>query len=43
MHRRYCADVDGDGMDDIIGIKNDGFYVAFSTGTGNLETAVNLS
>lgn len=30
-------------MDDIIGIKNDGVYVAFSTGQSNVEAAVRLS
>lgn len=29
---RYCADIDGDGKDDIVGIKKEGVFVSFSTG-----------
>lgn len=38
----FCADIDGDGLDDIIGIKDDGVYVAFSTGRTNFESSVRL-
>jgi hypothetical protein len=34
MHPRMMADVNGDGMDDIIGFGNAGVYVALSTGSG---------
>ncbi|HRY97474.1 MAG TPA: peptidoglycan DD-metalloendopeptidase family protein [Bacteroidales bacterium] len=33
---RFVADVNGDGMDDIIGYGDDGVYVSLSTGTGFL-------
>lgn len=32
---RAIGDVDGDGMDDIVGFQDDGVYVSYSQGKGN--------
>ena len=34
MHPRYMADVNGDGLADIVGFGNSGVYVSLSTGSG---------
>jgi hypothetical protein len=41
-HLRFVADVDRDGKDDLIGIKDDGVYVALSTGTTFLPASKRL-
>lgn len=33
-HERYLADIDGDGMDDIVGFGPDGVYIAYANGFG---------
>jgi SdrD B-like domain/FG-GAP-like repeat len=39
LYKRELADVNGDGMDDIVGFASDGVYVSRATGNGHFEAS----